>query len=276
LGGTLEEYGRGVQQTSDGGYIVISGEAFSNDGNVSGHHGSSAYSDIWVVKLSSTGVIQWQKSLGGTMQERGFAIQQTSDGGYVVAGETYSIDGDVSGKHGLNDFWVVKLSSSGTIEWQKCYGGNGDDWANAIQQTSDGGYIVAGKSGSADGDVTGHHGYNDYWVVKTDGSGNIQWQKSLGGIDDDYANSVSQTPDGGYIVAGDAQSTSGDITGHHGHTDCWVVKLDANGALQWQKSLGGTGYDYGFSVKPTVNGGYIVTGFTDSNNGDVTGKPWLQ
>ena len=118
------------------------------------------------MKLNSLGDIEWQKCLGGTDWDDVNPIQQTSDGGFIVAGFTESNDGDVSGNHGNDDAWVVKLNSLGDIEWQKCLGGTIDDRACSIQQTSDGGFIVTGFTYSNDGDVSGNHGYSDYWVVK--------------------------------------------------------------------------------------------------------------
>jgi len=117
------------------------------------------------------------KSLGGSSYDNAYSIQQTSDGGYIVAGFSNSNDGNVTGNHGSNDYWVVKLDTTGNILWQKSLGGSNDDYAYSIQQTSDDGYIVAGFSYSNDGNVTGNHGKHDYWVVKLDATGNILWQK---------------------------------------------------------------------------------------------------
>ena len=167
----MNDYAYSIWQTTDGGYI-ITGSSSSNDGDVTGHHGTTNYHDYWVVKLNPTGTIEWQKSLGGTMNDGAESIQQTTDGGYIVAGESFSNDGDITGHHGTTDdgdYWVVKLNSSGTVEWQKSLGGTFGDDVASIRQTSDGGYIVAGYSRSNDGDVTGHHGSTnngDYWVVK--------------------------------------------------------------------------------------------------------------
>ncbi|MGB4094684.1 MAG: T9SS type A sorting domain-containing protein, partial [Bacteroidales bacterium] len=145
--------------------------------------------------------------------------------GYIVAGETWSNDGDVSGNHGNSDYWVVKLNSSGDIEWQKCLGGTNSDWAYSIQQTNDSGFIVAGYTHSNNGDVSGNHGYYDYWVVKLNSSGDIEWQKCIGGTNYEFANSIQQTSDGGFIVAGETLSNNGDVSGNHGYSDAWVVKL---------------------------------------------------
>ncbi|MCD6097265.1 T9SS type A sorting domain-containing protein [bacterium] len=169
--------------------------------------------------------IQWQKCLGGSGYDYAYSIQQTDDGGFIVAGYSNSNDGDVSGNHGERDYWVVKLNSAGDLVWQKSLGGSSWDEAWSIQQTSDGGFIVAGYSESNDGDVSGHHGGYDYWVVKLDSAGDIVWQKCLGGSYWDYAYSIQQTFDGGYIVAGESRSNNGDVSGNHGWGDYWVVKL---------------------------------------------------
>jgi hypothetical protein len=257
-----------IRQTSDGGYIV-SGNTYSNDGDVSGNHGNS---DYWVVKLDSTGNIQWQKCLGGSLNDNGTSIEQTADGGYIVAGITSSNDGDITGFHGIQDYWVVKLDVTGIIQWQKCLGGTNQDQATSIWQTSDGGFTVAGVVGSNDGDVTGNHGAEDYWVVKLDGSGTLVWQQCLGGTDGEVAISIQQTADSSYIVAGYTWSNDGNVTGNHGLDDYWVVKLDISGNLLWQKCLGGTIQDYGGFIQQTVDGGYIIAGSTLSNDGDVTGN----
>jgi hypothetical protein len=223
--------------------------------------------------FSQAPAIQWQKSLGGTTNEAANSIRQTSDGGYIVAGYAYSNDGDVTGNHGADDYWVVKLGVSGNLQWQKCLGGTVNDAANSIQQTTDGGYIIAGNSVSNNGDVTGNHGANDYWVVKLDISGNIQWQKCLGGNADDRAYSVKQTNDGGYIVVGSSSSINGDVTGHHGsalYSDYWLVKLDVNGNIQWEKSLGGAVNDNAYYVQQTVDNGFVIAGYSYSADGDVT------
>lgn len=271
LGGTTDDVASSIQQTTDGGYI-LAGYTRSNNGDVTGNHGNS---DYWVVKLAAAGTIQWQKTLGGTEDEYAYSIQQTTDGGYIVAGYTLSNNGNVTGNHGNNDYWIVKLSATGTIEWQKALGGTQDEYAESIQQTRDGGYIVAGYTNSNNGDVSGNHGGIDMWIVKLATTGTIQWQKTLGGTYADGAyggESVKQTSDGGYIVAGFAASINGDVTGHIGALDYWIVKLTNIGTIEWQKSLGGTASEMVFSINQSLDGGYIVAGTTQSNDGDVTGN----
>ncbi len=268
FGGTVGDFAYSVQQTSDGGYIVA-GYTYSNDGDVSGNHGSY---DFWVVKLTYDGTLSWQKCLGGGSDDLAYSIQQTADGGYIVAGYTESNDGDVSGNNGGRDFWVVKLTYDGTLSWQKCLGGTSDEIAYSIQQTADGGYIVAGHTTSNDGDVFGNHGNNDFWVVKLTSDGTLSWQNCLGGTRSEYAYSIQQTADGGYIVAGETLSNDGDVSGNHGSYDFWVVKLTSDGTLSWQNCLGGTSIDVAYSILQTADGGYIVAGHTYSNDKDVSGN----
>jgi Ig-like domain CHU_C associated/SdrD B-like domain len=268
LGGSSSDLAYSVKQCTDGGYIVT-GEASSNNGDVSGNHGSS---DIWIVKLNGTGDLQWQNCLGGSIEDYGHCIQQTTDGGYIVAGAAISNDGDVSGNHGYADYWIVKLNETGQIQWQKCFGGTDFDVPNSIQQTSDGGYIVAGCTWSNDGDVSGNHGARDVWIVKLNGTGSLQWQKCLGGSLEEFALDIMQTTEGGYIVAGWTTSNDGDVIGNHGLEDYWVLKLTDIGDLQWQKCFGGSFEDYANSIQQTADGGYIVAGWTISNDGDVSGN----
>ena len=268
LGGSGYDEANSIRQTADGGYIVA-GITNSSDGNVSGNHGSE---DFWVVKIDSVGNIQWQKCLGGSSYDEANSIRQTADGGYIVAGITNSSDGNVSGNHGHEDFWVVKIDNVGNIEWQKCLGGSSYDLAFSVQQTIDEGYIIAGITNSNDGNVSGNHGHEDFWVVKIDNVGDIQWQKCLGGSNNDDAISIQQTPDKGYIVAGLTYSNDGDVSGNHGDADSWLVKIDSTGNIQWQKCLGGSGYDDSWSAKHTAGRGYIAAGLTFSNDGDVNGN----
>ena len=272
LGGSGHDYAQSIQLTTDGGYIVA-GYTASNDGDVSGYYGQG---DFWIVKLDGSGNIQWQKTLGGSERDRAESIQQTTDGGYIVAGSSRSNDGDVSGIHGNQDFWIVKLDAIGSIQWQRTLGGSASDFALSIQQTADGDYIVAGHTWSYDGDVSGNHG-EDFWIVKLDAFGSIQWLKTLGGIESEQPKSIQLTTDGGYILAGGTHSNDGDVSGNHGEglpltPDYWIVKLDGSGNIQWKKTLGGSRAEYAKSIQPTTDGGYIVAGYSQSNDGDVLGN----
>ncbi len=146
--------------------VTLSGVTGSYDGDVSGNHGSNGIEVVWIVKLNSSGVLQWQKCFGGTGDDAGFSITQSADSGYTIAGATGSKDGDISGNHGGNDVLVFKLNSSGTTLWQKCLGGIREEYGWSIKSTLDKGYIIAGTTNSNDGDVSENHGGGDLWVVK--------------------------------------------------------------------------------------------------------------
>ncbi|MFI5196108.1 MAG: T9SS type A sorting domain-containing protein [Chitinophagales bacterium] len=273
LGGSNMDQANDIKRTSDSGYIVVSVTA-SSDGDITVNHGLY---DSWLVKLSSWGDIVWQKSYGGSDNDDPYSVQQTTDGGYVFAGKSKSVDGDVTGNHGVEDFWIVKVDDTGRIQWENSYGGSGQDVALSMQQTTDGGYIVAGFTKSADGDVTINHGGEDVWVIKLSSTGSLVWQKTYGGTGDDLATSIQQTTDGGYIVAGISNSTDGDVTGNHGGNDIWILKLSATGSIVWENSYGGSGDEadgdeaYPGTVQQTIDGGYVFAGTTNSTDGDVTG-----
>ncbi len=231
-GGTRYERAYSVQQTSDGGYIVA------------GYTESFGWSNeaIFLIKTDTNGNVIWAKTYNEGTFNRAFSVQQTSDGGYIVAGWTYSWPYDY--------IFLIKTDANGNIIWSKTYRGTDDDWATSVQQTSDGGYIVAGITSSFGA------GWYDIFLIKTDANGNIIWAKTYGGTDDDRAYSVQQTSDGGYIVAGvNSFSASGDI---------FLIKTDANGNIIWSKTYGGTYWDGAFSVQQTSDGGYIVAGGTGS------------
>ena len=216
--------------------------------------------------------IEWQRALGGTGADNGWSIEQTSDSGYIVAGQSASNNGNVTGNHGGYDFWVVKLASDGAVQWQKSLGGTGADYAYCVRQTIDHGYVVVGNSNSNDGDVSGNHGSGDVWVVKLDNTGSLQWQRCLGGSNGEGAKCVLQTSSDGYIIAGETYSNDGDVVGNQGSNDVWLVKLDAGGSLVWQHTYGGSGGEFANDIAETGDGGYVIAGGSTSNDGDVTGN----
>ncbi len=272
-GGSGWDQANDIQQTTDGGYIVA-GYSRSADGQVTGHHGLASFADFWVVKINDTGAIEWQQSFGGADADMATSVIETSDGSFTVAGYTLSHDGDITSYRGQNDYWLLNISAAGALRWQKNYGGINHDNATKVLQTNDGGYVVSGYTASSDGDVTGFHGLSDVWIVKTDDTGALLWQKTFGGSALDQAHAIFQTADSGYVIAGVTNSHDGDVAGIHGTStmqDYWVAKLSDTGALQWQKCLGGTGVEYGFDIVPTFDSGYAVAGMASSGDGDVTG-----
>lgn len=225
-----------IQQTSDNGYIV-GGSTFIN---MSGRE-----TDIWILKLNSTGAVIWSNWYGGISDEWVNSVQQTSDGDYIAAGTTYSF-----GTGGCN-VWVSKLNSAGGTTWQKTYGIGNADEAYFIQQTNDTGYIMAGSTYSASSSY-------DMWILKLDATGNVIWQKSYGGTNSDYARSVKQTSDSGYIAAGSTSSFGA------GGSDAWIIKLDSTGTIIWQRAYGGVNSDEAYSVLQDSDGSYIIAGRTNS------------
>jgi len=227
IGGILSDLALYVQPTADNGFVVV-GQSQSNDGDIIGHHGSTNFWDLVVMKVSSKGKIEWQKSYGGSADDIAHYVIQTPDGGYMVAGCTMSNDGDVTSNHGGNDYWILKLRPNGAIQWQKTYGGTGNDVAKWIEPTSDGNYVIAGESASNNGDVTGNHGMEDFWIIKINPQGHLLWQQSFGGSVEDFGKSVRQLKNGSLIVSGTSSSNDGDVSGHHGSSstsDFWVVQF---------------------------------------------------
>jgi len=236
FGGSAEDNSYHVRQTSDGGYILV---------GATNSYGAGDY-DVYLVKADSNGNEVWHKTFGGGSRDVGHSVEQTSDGGYIVAGYF----------NWEQDACLIKTDPNGNLVWQKTYGGGGmDDIFTSVQQTSDGGYIVTGMTNSyGAGDL-------DVWLVKTDSDGNEVWDANFGGSDKEHANWVEQTSDGGYIIAGDTRSYG------TGSFDVYLIKTDSGGNLQWQKTFGGTASDSGYCVQQTNDCGYIVTGITNYLSG---------
>ncbi|MBL7914957.1 MAG: T9SS type A sorting domain-containing protein [Bacteroidia bacterium] len=276
IGGYGTESFPKIAQTSDGGYIL----GGDSDSNISGDKAESSIggNDFWMLKLDSFGVIQWQNTIGGSSIDNLISILQTTDGGYLLGGNSLSnISGDkTENSMGASDFWIVKTDSTGNIQWQNTIGGTAKDDLHSIEQTSDGGLILGGSSYSdISGDKTENgSGGRDFWIVKIDSAGNIQWQNTIGGSGDDACQSISLTFDGGYILGGTSDSNiSGDKTENsiNDSDDYWIVKLDSLGAIQWQHTFGGLGSDQLYSILQSPDEGYVLGGFSSDNiSGDKT------
>jgi Secretion system C-terminal sorting domain len=272
IGGSNWDDVLSIIQSDDGGYAVA-GYTASGDGCVTGHFGGDTISDddAWITKLDSAGHIEWSKCYGNMGEDWAQSIVQTPDHGFCFAGFTSLNGGEVTGYHGgTEDAWVAKIDSVGNFEWGKCFGGDSIDWATSVALTADSGFIVAGGTYSNDGDVSGNHGDADAWVIKLNSTGDMQWQKCLGGSQIDKGWSAVQTSDGGYIVGCMAMSNDGDVTGNHGTKgDAWIVKLDPNGMIEWQKCVGGSGLDAAYNIIQLLNGDFAFTGETESADGDI-------
>ncbi len=269
IGGNDIDILTALQQTQDGGYI-LGGYSFSNASGEKTQN-SKGSADYWIVKLDNKGNIEWDKTIGGKSFDNLFSLQQTSDGGYILGGFSFSNkSGDkTQNSRGGTDYWIVKLTGTGNIEWDKTIGGNESDDLSSLQQTKDGGYILGGGSSSnISGEKTENSkGSEDYWIVKLNSKGNVQWDKTIGGTETDHLNSLQQTTDGGYILGGHSFSNiSGDKTENsRGGADYWVIKLGSNKNIQWNKTLGGNDLDIASSIQQTSDGGYVLGGHSFSN-----------
>jgi len=241
FGGAGGDEGRWVQQTSDGGYIIVGDTTSFGEGR-----------DVYLVKTDVQGNRVWERVFGRAAPDWGYCVQQTSDGGYIVVG-------DISNPPWDRDVYLVKIDVDGNIVWERTLGGDSDQRGYSVQQTSDGGYIVAGRSTTSDNG-------DDACLIKTSAEGDMMWETTFGGDEFDTGRSVQQTSDGGYILVGYTASFGS------GQLDVFLVKVDEAGDKLWEKTFGGAGDDVGYCVRQTLDGGYVIAGgfeITDGAPGDV-------
>jgi hypothetical protein len=271
LGGSNNERGESVIKTQDGGYALL-GYTQSNDGDVIDKTDESF--DFWVLKYSADRVLQWNKTFGGSGNDRGRAIIQTADGGYALIGSSTSTDGDVTGNAGQSDFWFLRLDVSGNLIWQRSYGFSGNDEGSSLIQTSDQGFLLigvldvtaSGGEGNTDRSVQQRHAGGDYWAIKTDASGNLEWSRYFGGNFTDTPEAVVQLADQSYIIAGGSDSSDTDISNNLGTYDFWVIRISPEGTLLWERSYGGSEIDEAKGMVASNDGNFFVVGDTRSND----------
>jgi hypothetical protein len=253
--------------------FYILGTAFSSDGDISNDPYPDT-PDYWIVKIDSTGAILWDKIVGGNQGEVLFTGSPTIDGGVIAIGHTYSNDGDVSVNYGGADTWMVKISSDGELEWDFTIGTDWIDKGQAVIQTSDGGYLAESSSMLGNGgNITcePHSSYTEGVLFKLDADRNIEWQRCYGGSDHDGIFGLLEIEDG-YVFIGSTSSNDGDVSGWHGGSDAWVVKIDSLGNIIWQNPLGGSRSESGANILQTLNNGFVVIVSTQSNDGNVSGN----
>ncbi len=276
IGGSKNESAQSIVKTIDNGYAVL-GHAQSADGDVTGKLNESF--DYWLLKYDLNGTLQWQKTYGGSDDDRGSAIIHTSDGGFAILGRSKSSNGDTTENNGFDDFWVSKLDPAGTISWQRSFGFSGVDTGISIIQTKDDGYLLVGvlditasggEGNSKSPQAKTQHAGGDYWAIKLNASGDKQWSRFYGGTFTDTPYDVIQTDDNGYIIVGSSDSDDVDIKNNKGSYDFWIVKISDVGDLTWEKSFGGSEIDEARGIVKTSDDNYLIVGDTRSNDLDVS------
>lgn len=272
-GGSGDDRGIDLIQTSDDGYVVI-GKSKSNDLDVSENAG---FDDFWVSKLDSGGSISWEYTFGFAGSDTPYSIIQTNDEGYLLSGvldvSASNGQGDRSSavrRHAGGDYWVIKLNASGIREWSNYYGGSFTDTAYDAIQTEDDGYIIVGSSDSDDVDISNANGGYDFWVIKISNTGALVWEKSFGGSEIDEARAISQTSDGNYLIVGDTRSNDLNVSLNNGAADLWALKISPNGTVLWEKTFGGSNFDVGRSISKTQDNGFLISGSSRSSDGNLT------
>lgn len=274
FGGSQEDNALSVVMANDGGY-VFAGYSQSVDGDITDKDATD--SDFWVVKLTSEGTISWSKTYGGSADDRAEKIITTNDGGYAVVGYSRSNDGDASKNEGLQDYWIIKIDATGNLQWEQSFGFGGIDRGFSLVQTSDNGYFVTGfldvtasdGGGNDDAKSFTKHGVGEFWGIKLDASGNMEWRRYFGGTNNDRSYDVITTPDDAFLMIGSSESDDFDITNPKGSYDYWIVKVNNNGEKIWEKNFGGTEIDVAYGIAATDDGNYIIIGDSRSEDVDI-------
>ncbi len=272
-GGSSDDKAYKAISTSDNG-ITIAGYSKSNDGDLNSNEG---FEDFWVLKLDNNGTIQWQTTTGFLGVDQAFSLTQTTDGGIFVGGilDVTSSNGEGNSlaktQHAGGDYWAIKLNSNGDIEWRNYFGGTNTDTCYDVVETTDG-YILVGSSDSTDVDINNNKGSYDFWIIKIDNAGNLLWEKNFGGTEIDEARAITKTNDGNFIIVGDTRSNDQDISINNGGADLWVIKINNDGELLWEKNFGGSNFDVARSINKTSDGGYVISGSSRSLDNGFTNQ----
>lgn len=286
IGGSNNDYGTSIIPTKDGNF-VIAGYSASNDGDVPGNLGMH---DFYVCKINNNGDILWSKNYGFMSHDHAHKIIETQDGGFFVGGyadyagiegtpgdgnhgEGHSLKGNKSSaKHGVGEYFGIRLDSNGNFKWYRYFGGTQNDRINDIVEANDGGFVLVGYSESVDFDITNNKGSYDYWILKLDASGHLHWKKNFGGTGIDQANSVAKTDNNSYMIVGRSNSTDGDISKNIGNFDAWVIHVNDHGELLWEKSFGSPEFDAANTIKKLKNGSFGIVGSSRGNIDGTTNK----
>ncbi len=277
FGGSDEDIAHAIIATQDGGFAVL-GNSKSIDGDLTGK--KQPVSDLLLLKFSATATVEWQATYGGSEDDRGQSLVQLSDGGFALLGYAMSQDGDASVNKGQHDNWVIRTDANGQLMWEKSFGFSGHDHAYNIIATRDGGLLFNGfldvTSSGGEGssfqknNSSARHGVGEFWVHKIDANGTILWRQYFGGTNNDRSYDAVETTSGDFIVVGTTESEDVDISQPKGSYDIWVIKLDQNGRLLWERSFGGSQYDEANAVVLDQQQNIYVFGQTLSQDQDVS------
>lgn len=275
-GGSDEDIAHDVIETHDGGFALL-GNTKSTDGDLT--QKNLAVSDLVLMKFDAQAQWQWTQTYGGSDDDRGHGLVQLSDGGFAIVGYAMSSDGDATLNRGMHDNWVLRVDAEGTILWQKSFGFSGHDHAYHILATPDGGFLFNGfldvTSSQGQGSTSKEtpsslrHGVGEFWVHKIDRQGQLEWRRYYGGTNNDRSYAAVHNSEGGYYIVGTSESNDVDVSQARGSYDIWVIKIDAQGQLLWEKSFGGSAYDAAHSVLMKGSVLYVL-GNTFSENKDVS------
>ena len=263
--------GYAIITTADQGFLitgVLDVTASGGEGN-SRTNAKHAGGDYWAIKLNASGDKEWSQYYGGFFTDTPYGVIQTEDHGFIMVGSSDSEDVDISNNIGSYDFWVVRTSASGDIVWEKNFGGTEIDEARSITPSNDGNYMIVGDTRSSDVNVSNNYGLADLWLIKITPEGELLWEKSYGGSGFDVGRSIKKTQENHFIIAGSSRSLNGHLTNNYGQNDAWVIKINSQGAIAWQKTIGGSQIDFFYDIAQLNDGSIVAVGESNSDDFDV-------
>lgn len=265
------DFGISLMATKDNG-LLLSGVL---DVTASGGQGNSrpvakhAGGDFWIIKLAQNGTKEWTRYFGGSFTDTAFGVAETDTNDYIIVGSSDSNDVDITSNRGTYDFWVIRIDAGGSLVWEKSFGGSEIDEARGITTTLDGNFLIVGDTRSSDVDVSENNGVADLWLVKIDGSGNLLWEKSIGGANFDSARSIAPSLQNGYLISGSSRSSTSDFN-NQGQNDAWILEVDESGNVRWQKSVGGSEIDVFYDAIQLNENCIVAVGDSRSSDADIT------
>ena len=266
------DFGTALLATKDGGFLitgVLDVSSSGGEGNAKSTAVNHSGGDYWVIKTDLTGNLEWSRFFGGSFTEIPLGIVETDDHNFIIAGSSDSDDFNISNNLGTYDFWIIKIAPTGSLIWEKSFGGSEIDEARAITTSSDGNFMVVGDTRSSDIDVSENKGAADVWIVKFSTEGSLIWEKTIGGTSFDTARAIYKTQDKGFLIAGSSRSLDNDFE-NNGQNDALILKIDSNGSLLWQKTIGGSQIDFLYGITELNNKAIIAVGESSSSDKDIT------